>query len=388
MENIKTVWIFEKTNHTQRKKSEIMPSVLCLNAGSGVFSNVWELLHLSESPLKEVHEAIEEERAMRELDDVDLVRLVRTRLYDYRLDVYTFWRTILERHPNIRSLMLDYDVVEKRLFSLGDRCLQERPSPLHDDPTAPGFYDFHYVQTHKYEIGPLKYGLDDVDIYAAGVDVLDACMEYLNKDCQTKFPEYNAVYSALKKAHIDPKPRLLELLQEYDIALIQELNPDFEDDIRRSHPWFFMSKEGPQRTAVITRLHAEEVPCPFGTAARIGDIVYVSVHGSPSMSYKALEWIKSAYGKVLVGIDSNMLTIMPLDGYTYSAPYTTVRRTRSIFQPQRNKAGLLVRSGSDRMCYTSTLNVTDEVMIGDYTSPSPTWPFDHNAITCVVEAID
>ena len=361
-----------------------MPTVLCLNAGSGVFSNMWELLLLSESPLKEVHEAIEEERAMRELDDVFLVGLV-PKLYEYSMEVFTYWRNILERHANIRSLMLDKEVISKRLFSLGDRCLQERPSPLHDDPTALGFYDPHYVQTHKYEIGPLKYGILDVDVYAAGVEVLDACMEYLNKNC-AKFPEYNAVYTALKCARSDPKDRLLALLEEYDIALIQELNPAFEHEIRESHPNIFMSEDGPQRTAIITRLDAEELPCPYGTATRIGDTVYASVHGSPETSYKALQWIKSSYGKVVVGIDSNLLTITPLDGYTYSAPYTTVRRTRSIFQPQRNKAGLVVRSGSDRICYTSTVNVTDEKMVGDYTTPSPTWPFDHNAITCTVNS--
>lgn len=363
-----------------------MPSVICLNAGAGVFSNVWELMLLADPALRDAHERIEEERGMRELDEVDLIRLV-PRLSDYRLDVNTFWRSILERHTNIRSLMLDKDVVDKRLFSLGDRCLQERPSPLHDDPTAPGFYDFHYVQTHKYEIGPLKYGIDDVDIYAAGVEILDACMGYLNKDC-AKFAEYNAVYSALQAARTDPKERLLALLQEYDVALIQELNPQYEAEIQQSKPWFlniFMSKEGPQRTAVITRLHAKEVPCPFGTAARIDDIVYVSVHGSPSTSYKALEWIQATYENVLVGIDSNLPYIKPLDGYTYTPPSTTVRRTRSIFQPQRNKAGYVVRSGSDRICYTSTIKVTDSLMIGDYTTPSPTWPFDHNAITCVVD---
>lgn len=377
----------ENRNPTQRKGSETMTSVICLNAGSGVFSNVWELMSLSDPPLREVHERIEEERGTRELDDVDLLRLV-PKLYEYKMSVCAYWITIIERHTDIRSLLLDKDVVEKRLFSLGDRCLQERPSPLHDDPTAPGFYDPHYVQTNKYAIGPLKYGIDDVDIYAAGVEILDACMGYLNKDCQAKFPEYNAVYSALKAARTDPKARLLTLLQEYDVALIQELNPDFEADIQRSKPWFlniFMSKEGPQRTAVITRLHAIEVPCPFGAAARIDDIVYVSVHGSPSTSDKALEWIKATYGNVLVGIDSNLLYIKPIDGYTYTPPYTTVRRTRSIFQPQRNKAGYVVRSGSDRICYASAVKVTDETMVGDFTTPSPTWPFDHNAITCAVE---
>lgn len=360
--------------------------VLNLNVGSTIFkSGVWELMLLSQ-PLSVKHDDIELERGEREFDHIDLVNLVD--LDKYGPSARLYWLPLLENYNTIRDLMLDKQVIEKRLFSWGDRCLLLRPSPLYDDPDIP-HVDPNYVLDHMDELKTSKYGIDDPTIYALGVDILDACMFYLNKNC-VDMPSYKEVYAALKKALGDPTERLDELVRCHDVSLLQELSPEYKPRYNFSaeglQTSIIMSKEGPQRTAIISRCFpAEEVPNPFGVAARILGVVYASVHGSPETSYGALEWLKKEYTTVVVGIDSNLKQMKPVLGYNYTPPFTTVRRLRSIFQAQRNKAGYVTRSGSDRICCSTDLEIQGETMLGEYTAPSETWPFDHNAVSCRVE---
>lgn len=369
----------------QGEHTETSLRIVSANVGSSIFNNPWELMIL-EPPLSRTHEEIETNRGVRELHCIDLVDLCTIDMTAFGPTAELMWRAILRAHPSVKSVMLDLDVIKYRLFSWGDRCLQGRPSPFYrkpGDPTYDCVANVEYIKSHMEDLGSPPYGIADVTIYALGVHILDALMAYIDErtygdPCDA---EYDEVHAALLVARKSPAEMLAQLVAEYDIALLQEVSPEFTSD---SHA-VFMSETGPQRTAILVnvRCPVEQVPFPHGTACRVGDTVFASVHGNPGMSVAILEWLRDTYGKVVVGIDTNLPELRPIEGYTYTLPHTTVRRTRSVFQTQRHKAGHITRTGSDRICYVG-VRVTEDEMIGDWTTPGPNWPFDHNALACTI----